>query len=73
MHGFMFFEPDTMRTYSIQHNGDFSGDVHIAHHGVEAIIPFTVMLEVVGRWLQQQKINDIESMTGTEMMEDVAP
>lgn len=73
MQGYLFYDPATQQTYTVQHNNDFSGDVIITHRGVEVTVPFHLMQEVVGRWLQLQQVLDIESMSGLEFMEDQAP
>jgi hypothetical protein len=52
----------TVRDWSINHNGDFSGNVEfIAPTGEHYGIPFEVLLWVVAQFVRQEKMNALES------------
>jgi len=62
---------------TFHHNGDFSGDVLLAlpHASVinwpshmEVQIPFSTLVELVGRAMQQATISEIENETGAEFL-----
>lgn len=56
--------------WHVHYNGDWSGDVRVMmNDGTGVDLPFDLMLECVGRYIQDLAIERLESQTGLEIIE----
>jgi hypothetical protein len=81
MHTMNWEDPDTAVKWYVHHNGDFSGDVFFEtdsglHQRVEEMgrveIPFDLLKELVGRYIQGRVISNIEDMDGADTIDYVS-
>jgi hypothetical protein len=76
------------RTWTIHHNGDFSGDARIAidadrismisppvwpEDGYQVDIPIAVLEELIGRYLQSRAISLMEQLSGSDYLDSMVP
>ena len=57
--------------WSVQHNGDFSGDVVVQQEGsciVEFSVPFEVLKCVVAEYVRRERIARIEKATDDDLL-----
>ena len=68
---------DSGREWAVHHNSDYSGDVLFTFNqdditalgnSVTVEVPFSVMRELVGRWLRDEQISYLENITGEQLV-----
>ena len=78
MHGHSYEDGEDV--YSFNYNGDFSGDVIVMHNhktdewpGYETVyevrIPAVALIDLVGRFYNDELISKVENMTGAETLD----
>ncbi len=56
--------------FIFKHNGDYSGDVTIAHKGTGAqiSIPCDVLKRFIANWVREERISELEYTTPDEIL-----